>query len=109
MFARITECTLKSGRITDFTRAMHDEVRPILQKQAGFVDEITLVSDTNPGQAIVLTFWNTRDDAERYERQTYPRVLNSLQTLLSSTPVVNKANVASSTLQRIGARKEAAA
>jgi heme-degrading monooxygenase HmoA len=109
MFARITECTLKSGRINDFTRAMHDEVRPILQKQPGFVDEITLVSDTHPGQAIVLTFWNTRDDAERYERQTYPHILKSLQTLLSSTPIVNKGNVASSTLQKIGARRETAA
>jgi quinol monooxygenase YgiN len=109
MFARITECTLKSEKINDFTRAMRDEVRPVLQEQAGFVEEITLVSDVNPGQAIVLTFWNSKEDAERYERQMYPHILNSLQALLTGTPTVNKANVASSTSQKIGGRKEAVA
>ncbi|HZR29234.1 MAG TPA: antibiotic biosynthesis monooxygenase [Terriglobales bacterium] len=109
MFARITECTLKSEKMDDFTRAMHDEVRPILQKQTGFVDEITLVSDVNPGQAIVLTFWSSREDAERYELQTYPRILNSLQALLSGPPTVNQANVADSTAQKIGPRKNTAA
>jgi len=36
---------------------IHDKILPILEDQPGFVEEILLVSDTDPDQILALSFW----------------------------------------------------
>ena len=43
--------------------ALWDEVIPMLRKQKGFTDEITLVA-AERNEVIAISFWDRREDAE---------------------------------------------
>ncbi len=80
---------------------------PILKKQPGFADEIVLVSDADSNRVLALSFWNTRQDAERYQREQYHSVRDTLQSLLEAEPVVRTFEVYTSTGRKITAGKAA--
>ena len=64
-------------------------------------------SDTEPNQISALSFWNTKEDAERYQREQYPAVHEIVRNLLESEPVIRTFDVDSSTMHRIAAVKAA--
>ena len=107
MFTRTVEITPKSGKARELASTINDKVLPILKKQAGFVDETLLVSETEPNQILALSFWNTQEDAERYQREQYPAIQEMVRHLLEAEPVVRTFNVDSSTTHRIAAEKAA--
>ena len=108
MFARLIEINAKSGKASELARTINEKVLPILKKQTGFVDETILTSDTEPNRIIGLGLWNSREDAERYQREQYPKVNEILSPLLDSAPVIRTFNVLTSTTHRIAAGKTAA-
>jgi heme-degrading monooxygenase HmoA len=107
MYTRVVELTSKSGKARELANAIHDKVLPILQKQAGFVDEAVLASDTEATQVLALSFWNSKEDAERYHREQYPAIHEMMRHLLEGEPVIRTFNVDSSTTHRITAGKAA--
>lgn len=107
MFTRAVEVTPKPGKVRELASTINDKVLPILKKQAGFVDETLLVSDTEPNQILALSFWNTKEDAERYQREQFPTIHEMVRHLLEAEPVVRTFNVDSSTTHRIAADKAA--
>jgi len=107
MFTRTVEVTPKSGKARELASTINDKVLPILKKQTGFVDETLLVSETEPNQILALSFWNTKEDAERYQREQYPAIHEMVRHLLEAEPVVRTFNVDSSTTHRIAAGKAA--
>jgi len=88
-------------------RAIDDKVLPILKKQRGFVDETVLVSDAEPNRILGLSFWDSKEDAERYHREQYPQVHETMKHLLDTEPVIRTFDVESSTTHRITAHKAA--
>lgn len=72
MFTRVVELKAKSGKARELGQAINDKALPILKKQDGFVDEIVLVSDTEPDRILALSFWKRQQDAERYSKEQYP-------------------------------------
>jgi len=107
MFTRVVEITAKSGKAKELTNLFNDKVVPILKKQAGFVDETLLISDTDPNRFTAMSFWNSREDAERYNREEYPAIRGMVQPLLETDPVVRTFNVDSSIAHRISVVKAA--
>jgi heme-degrading monooxygenase HmoA len=107
MFTRVVEVTTKSGKAKELTSIINDKALPILKKQAGFVDETVLVSDPEPNRVLALSFWNSREDAERYNREQYPAIHEMVRHLLETEPVIRTFNVDSSTTHRIAAGKAA--
>jgi heme-degrading monooxygenase HmoA len=107
MFTRIVEVTAKSGKARELSITINDKVLPILKKQAGFVDETVLASDTDPNRVLSLSFWNTREDAERYQEEQYPAIHEMIRQLLETEPVIRTFNVDSSTTHKIAAGKAA--
>jgi heme-degrading monooxygenase HmoA len=107
MFTRIVEVTPKSGKAKELATIINDKVLPILKKQTGFVDETVLVSDTDPDRGLAISFWNTKEDAERYHREQYPAIHEMIRPLLDADPVVRTFNVDSSTTHKIAASKAA--
>ena len=79
----------------------------MLKKQAGFVDEIVLVSDAKRDRVLALSFWKTREDAERYHREQYNTVREKLQHLIDAEPVIRTFDVHTSTGHKIAAGKAA--
>jgi hypothetical protein len=59
----------------------------LLRKQKGFQDEITLVA---PGgnEAVGISLWDQKDNAEAYNRGTYAEVQKALANVLDGAPQV---------------------
>jgi len=107
MFTRVVELTSKSGKARELCNTIDDKVLPILRKQAGFVDETTMVADTEPNRVLALSFWHTREDAQRYEREQFDTVQKTVLHLLETAPVVRTFDVHSSTAHRVTADRAA--
>jgi heme-degrading monooxygenase HmoA len=107
MFTRVVEITSKSGKTRELCNLIEEKVVPILRKQAGFVDETVLVSDMEPHRVLGLSFWNSKEDAQRYHREQYPQIQETLKHLLETEPVIRTFDVQSSTTHRITERKAA--
>ena len=74
MYTRVVELATKPGKARELSEAINEEVLSILKKQTGFVDETVLVSDTESDHVLALSFWNSKEDAARYQREQYPRI-----------------------------------
>jgi quinol monooxygenase YgiN len=107
MFTRVVELSSKSGKAKELSNTINEKVLPILKKQTGFVDEAVLVSDTESTRILGLSFWNSKEDAERYHREQYPKIQEMLKPLLDTEPVVRTFDVHTSTSHRIVSGKAA--
>lgn len=107
MYTRVVEITSKQGKARELCQTIDDKVLPILKKQRGFVDETVLVSDAEPNRVLGLSFWDNKEDAERYQREQYPQVHETMKHLIETAPVIRTFDVESSTTHRITARKAA--
>jgi quinol monooxygenase YgiN len=84
-FARNDHFTLKTGQADEFNRLMDKEVLPLLNKEKGFKQDLTVLSkDTG----MSISVWDDRASAEKYNTQTYPQVLKTLEPVLAGTPRV---------------------
>jgi hypothetical protein len=99
MFARNVSFHLKSNMLSDYTRAFEKDVLPLLRKQNGFKDEITLAG---PGGVDVtaISIWENKKDADNYTTNTYPQVLKTLARFIEGTPQVQTFDVVTSTIQK---------
>jgi heme-degrading monooxygenase HmoA len=97
---------LKPNAAAEFSQTIEKKVLPILRKQKGFRDEITLVA---PGgtEAVGISMWDSREHADTYNSGGYPEVLRELNKLLEGTPQVKTYDVANSTVHNIAARPAA--
>ena len=102
MYARHVTCNLKPNQREELTKTFEREILPLLQKQNGFTDEIALVSP-DVKQAIAISLWESKENADVYSRETYPQVLKSLAKFVEGTPEVRGYEVAISTLHKTAA------
>jgi heme-degrading monooxygenase HmoA len=107
MYTRVVEFTTKSGKARELCDTINDKALPILKKQAGFVDETVLASDTESNRVLALSFWNSKEDAERYHREQYPKIHDILKPQLETEPVIRTFDVHTSTTHKIAAGKAA--
>jgi heme-degrading monooxygenase HmoA len=107
MFTRFVECHVKPDKKDDFNNKLRNDVLAILQKQPGFVDLIGLVSESDPDRVVSVSFWNSKQDAERYHREQFSRIAEMLKPVLKREPSVDTFNVDTWTTRRIAAGKAA--
>jgi len=103
MYTRNVSMKLKANSAQEFTRTLENEVIPVLRKQKGFKDEITLVAPER-NDAVAISFWDKKEDAEAYNREKYPEVLKTLSKVVEGIPKVESFDVANSTSHQIAAR-----
>jgi len=103
MFARTVRIQLKPNSVAEFTRTLENDIIPLLRKQPGFQDEIAFVV---PGgtEAVSVSVWDQKADAEAYAHGTYPQVLQAVANVLEGTPQVDTYEVSNSTFHKIAAR-----
>ncbi len=104
MFARVVDLNCKPGKIEELRTRLDQEIIPILKKQQGFVDELVLNSEQETGHVLAISLWNTKDDAERYQREQYAKIAEILRPGLAGEPRVNTYNVDLSTPHKIAAK-----
>ena len=100
MFARNVSIRLKSNMLSDYTRIFEMDILPLLRKQKGFRDEITL-SNPNSLDAIAISLWENRADAEAYTTNTYPEGLKTLAIMIDGTPKVQTFEAVTSTFHKV--------
>src|SRR5260370_27427331 len=88
MYTSVVDLITKQGAARELTQAVNDKVRPLLEKQAGFVDVTVIVSDTHPNRVLALSFLNTRVDVQRYQREQFHAVHKTLQHILETSPAL---------------------
>jgi heme-degrading monooxygenase HmoA len=103
MFTRHVTMKLRTNSAPEFTQIIEDEIIPLLRKQKGFRDEVTFVA-TGRSEAVANSFWDTKEDAEAYERAGYQEVLKILSEAVEGTPKVETFEVANSTFHKIAAK-----
>jgi hypothetical protein len=89
MFARIVEFIPKLEKKEELVKVIRTEVLPILKKQAGFLEVLPFFPETKNEKVIAITLWMEKRNAERYEREVFPKVEEILKPYLT-TPITYK-------------------
>jgi hypothetical protein len=100
MFARNVSIHLKSSMLSDYTRVFENDVLPLLRKQKGFKDEINL-SNPSSLDVVAISLWESKANAEAYNTNTYPEVLNTLARMIDGTPKVQTFETVTSTFHKL--------
>jgi|SRR5271157_699557 len=100
MFARNVSVHLKSNMLPVYTRTFENDILPLLRKQKGFKDELTL---SNPGSqdVIAISLWESKANAETYNTNTYPEVLRKFARMIDGTPRVQTFEAVTSTFHTV--------
>ncbi|NIP18588.1 MAG: hypothetical protein GWM87_10815 [Xanthomonadales bacterium] len=102
MFARMVKGHIKPGKLEYATRLLENDVIPLLKKQHGFRDEISFFSE-GIDEGYAISFWDTKADLEKYEREVYPEVREKMVNLFDDLPMSRKFEVSNSTWYHIHA------
>jgi hypothetical protein len=102
MFARNVSFHLKSNMLSDYTRTFENNILPLLRKQGGFKDELTL-SGSNGTDVTAISLWDNKASADTYNTNTYPEVLKTMAKFIEGTPKVQTSVVVNSTFHQIAA------
>ena len=100
MFARNVSLRLKSNTLSEYGHLFDSQVLPLLRKQKGFRDEIT-IANSNGQDVTAISLWDNKSDAEAYNTNTYPEVLKSFSKVVDGTPRVQTCEVINSTFHKI--------
>jgi hypothetical protein len=100
MFVRKVSMRLKSEAASEFIRKMEDEIIPLLRKQKGFLDEMTLIAQSGK-EVYAYSFWETSTDAENYDRNEFARVTGMLTDVIEGALRVHAYMVANSTFHKM--------
>lgn len=102
MFARKVSVRLKADAAGPFIQKIENEIIPLLRKQKGFLDELTLISP-NGKEMYAYSFWECCEDAERYTRTAFGEAINALDGLIDGPVRVHTYMVANSTFHKLAA------
>ena len=104
MFARNVSIHLKPNSSVAFTEQIENETIPTLRKQEGFQGELTLLAQGVGGtDAVVLSLWDNKENADAYARTGYPEVMKNLNKFVEGTPKVQTYEVVNSTFHKMAA------
>ena len=94
MFARILDFEVKMEKKEEFVKAMKNQVLPILKKQTGFMEVLPFFPEKMREERVfTISLWATKQDADRYEREFYPKINDMLKPFMTSPVEVNYYNL----------------
>lgn len=102
MFAQSVTMHLKPNTVADLNHTLESEILPLLRQRKGFRDELVLVAQ-NGNDAIGISLWDSRENAEAYQKEAYPDVQKRLGKLIEGSPQVQTYEVPVSTFHRVAA------
>ena len=93
MFARILVFEVKLDQKDEFVAAVRERLLPILRKQVGFLEFLPFLLKSKQEKVFTVSLWTTQQDAERYEKNVYPEVIEVLRPFLLAPAVVSHWNL----------------
>jgi hypothetical protein len=74
MFTRVVAVRTKKGKSGELAKTIRHKILPILKTSRDSWTRFSLCPNTESDQILSLSFWKSRQDAERYTHEEYPRV-----------------------------------
>jgi hypothetical protein len=102
LYARNVTFRIKANMQPDYTHTFENQILPLLQKQKGFKEEITLCNHGSP-EAVSISLWEHKNDADDYNTRVYPEVLKLLAKTIDGTPRVHTFETVISTFHNVPA------
>ena len=102
MFARVVSLQLKPNASKEFKELLEKQIIPALRKQEGFKDEMLFIDPGGP-EVIAISLWESKANAEAYQRESYADVLKKLAKVIESVPQVKTYELGFSTLHKLDA------
>jgi hypothetical protein len=99
MFACKLYMYLKNDGVLAFKLKVEGEIIPVLQKRRGFLEQIIFLY-LNGREVQAFSLWETAEDAEAYNRETYPQIRRMLASVIEGNPRIETFEVLSSTLHK---------
>jgi len=93
MFARFLEMKAKKGQARELCDVIESKGLPVLKKYPGFLDALALVPEGTPDSVLAMSFWTTREAAEKYRTEGYGKVAELYRPFLEGTIHVRAGNV----------------
>jgi len=84
MYMRIVSLNIQPGKFDDFQEIYTNEIIPVLKKVKGCRYVYLTGSDDNPNEAISITIWDSREDAEKYEKGLFTGLMEKVNPTLSN-------------------------
>ena len=93
MFARFVELTVKADKKPELLKRMREDIMPVLKTCRGFFDLIPLEVEAEPTKFFAVSLWHEKYDAERYEKEYFPKIKQMIDPFLTVAPVVKLCRV----------------
>src|SRR5260370_31830060 len=100
MYTRVVSMQLRPNTAREFSELFDKEILPALRRQPGFRDELLFVDPGGP-EVVAISLWDSKENAETYNRATSPEMLKTLAKVTDGTPKEQPFQFASSTLHKI--------
>ena len=91
---------LKPNLATELPFVFEKEIVPLLKKQRGFADALLLVTPEKK-ELVAISLWETKEYAEIYNREVYPKVEKILEKFIEGFPVVRNFEEKYATFQKL--------
>ena len=104
MFARSVAMRLKPNMKADFNRTLENEILPLLRNRKGFQDELCLVTPDGT-EAVGISLWDSKENAEAYQKETYPEVQRLLSKVTEGTAQIKTYDVSVATIVKQTVRR----
>lgn len=101
MLARVVEMNVIPDKLEKLRTLVDNEVVPLIKKNPGFVDLIGLTNSKTPNTLLNILLFKTKNDLEKYERETIPTIMQKIRPFLLNDPKVEICNVETSTFHKI--------
>ena len=102
MYARNVTFHIKANSHSDYTHTFENQILPLLQKQKGFKEAITLSNAGSP-DAVSTSLWENKSNSDDYNTRAYPEALKILAKVIEGTPRVQTFESAVSTVHNVHA------
>lgn len=88
MYTHRARLQLRPNSFIELSQTIQNKIMPALRGQQGFRNGVTAI-DTIWRTAVEDTFWETKENAEAYQRTGYLETLRYLSALLETEPLVS--------------------
>jgi hypothetical protein len=102
LYARNVTFHIKANSHSDYTHTFENQILPLLQKQKGFKEAITL-SNAGSQDAVSISLWENKSNSDDYNTRAYPEALKILAKVIEGTPRVQTFESAVSTVHNVHA------
>lgn len=99
MFARLVSMQVRPHLMDEFPVKFEEEILPLLKQQRGFLDELLLVTPEKR-EVAAISLWETKEHAETYSRELYPRIGKILGKFTEGIPTVKQYDAEYSTFHK---------